>query len=80
MHSVTTVNLHRFGEGLLVEIVGEDRDGEVLVRSLELELVDRENGLVRPRSGLAAGEEPLLEEHLESAGYEIIAQPGARVA
>ncbi len=80
MHDITTVNLHRFGDGLLVEVVGEDQQGEVLVRSFELELVDQEAGIVRPRAPLAAGEAPMLEERLGAAGYEMVQEPTPTVS
>lgn len=74
MQSVTSVNLHRFGSGLLVEVVGEGPDQEVIVRSFELELVDADNGLVRPRSPLAAGEATLFEDRLLDKGYRMVSE------
>lgn len=72
MHSVTSVNLHRFGSGLLVEVVGEGKNDEVIVRSFELDIIDDENRVVKPRVPLAAGEEPLLRDRLTADGYQII--------
>lgn len=74
MHSVTAVNVHRFGDGLLVEIVGENED-DVVVQSVELDVIDPDAGIVRPRGALGPGEAMLLEERLSSAGYRIEAAP-----
>lgn len=72
MESDTAVNLHRFGDGLLVEVVGTDPDGEVSVRSFEFEPVEPGATTVRPRSSLPSSTTMMLEEHIAAAGYELV--------
>lgn len=79
MQSVTSVNLHRFGDGLLLEVVGEGADGEVFVHSTELDLADPEGTRVRPRSPLPAADVDRIAECVGEAGYELTAEP-ARAA
>lgn len=75
MDSVTSVNLHHFGNGLLLEVVGNDPDGEVFVQSVELDLVDAEEERVRPRTPLPSAGGGLIEERVEEAGYTLVPEP-----
>lgn len=70
MSSVTSFNLHRFGSGLLVEVIDEGA-ADCSVRSFELEFVDADAGVVRPRSPLATWEMSLIEDALHSNGFEV---------
>lgn len=79
MDSVTAINVHRFGAGLLVELIGEGPDGEVAVRSFEFEWADGDRTLVRPVGGLAADEARLIEDRLVAAGYEVDTGPDHRL-
>lgn len=72
MDSVTAINVHRFGAGLLVELVGEEPDGEIAVRSFEFEWVDGERTQVQPVGGFAPEETRLIEDRLVAAGYEVV--------
>lgn len=71
MESITSVNLHQFGSGLLVEVVGEGVHGDIIVRSVELDLIDPEDRIVQPRTPLAAGEASLIEDRLIDDGYRM---------
>lgn len=75
MESVTSVNVHRFGNGLLLEVVGNDTNGEVHVRSVELDLVDPDTKQVRPRSPLPADGGGEIAEQVSAAGYELDPHP-----
>lgn len=71
MQSVMSVNLHQFGSGLLVEVIGRGNDADVVVRSYELDVVDQGKSIVRPRAPLAAGEEALISDRLTADGYQM---------
>lgn len=71
MESVTSINLHRFGDGVLVELVGTGLDGDVAVRSFEFELVDPGGNRIRPRSTLPGTTSVLIEDRVNAAGYEL---------
>lgn len=72
MESVRTINLHQFGDGLLVEVIGEGADEEIHVRSFELDMVDPEQRAVQPRSPLPSGEDALIKKRLASQGYRMV--------
>lgn len=80
MDDVTAINVHRFGAGLLVELIGEGADGEVAVRSFEFEWADGDRTQVRPVGGIAPEEARLIEDRLVAAGYEVDHEvdPGTR--
>lgn len=71
MQSINSINLHRFGEGLLVEVVGQGVNDDIIVRSFELDVIDPESQIVRPRSPLAAGEINMFEDALVADGYRV---------
>lgn len=77
MESVTSVNLHQFGTGLLVEVVGEGANDDIIVRSFEMDLIDPDDGVVRPRTPLAAGEVSLIEDRLTADGYRMVTESAA---
>lgn len=79
METITAINLHRFGAGILVELIGSGPQGEVTVRSFEFEWIDRDRDVVRPVGGLSTDEAMMIEERLVSAGYELETDPRAEV-
>lgn len=80
MEPVTTINLHRFRTGILVELIGSGPHGEVTVRGFEFEWVDRDRDVVRPVGGLSTDEAKIIEERLVSAGYALETDPGPEAA
>ena len=75
MESITSINLHRFGDGLLVEVVGNGPDEEISVRSFELEFVDDEAGIVRPRAPLSSADRVLILDRIMVDGYRFATAP-----
>lgn len=71
MEDVTSVNLHRFGTGLLVEILGRDQGGDISIRSYELEFVDDSTSVVHPRAPLSTMATALIDELLTEHGYTL---------
>ena len=71
MESGISLNLHRFGDGILVEVVEHDADGEISVRSFEFDAVDTEGRVLRPRSTIPSTESRMIEEYVTDAGYTV---------
>ena len=76
MESLTSVNLHRFGDGILVEVVESDPDGDVSVRSFEFETDGPGGRILRPRSTLQSAETAMIEHHVADAGYALAESAG----
>ena len=72
MERVTFVNVHSVRSGLLVEVIGRTRGGEVAVSSYELELVDEADRTVRSLDDIPASEAPMLSEYVSEHGYQLI--------
>lgn len=77
MPSVTSVNLHRFPDSVLAEVVEESPDGEVSIRSHEFSYVDRERRLLRPCSDVSSSDAMLITECAASDGLTIDIEQGA---
>ena len=75
MESVTAINVHQFGAGLLVELIGEDERGEIAVRSFEFEWSNCDRSRVRPVMTMAQEDARLIENRLVAAGYEVDTEP-----
>ena len=71
MAPLTSVNLHRFADSLLAEVVEETVDGEISIRSHEFEFVDDEQRVIRPRSDLSSSDAMLVDECVREDGYSI---------
>lgn len=71
MGSLTSVNLHRFAESVLAEVVEEARDGEISIRSHELEYADRDEHVLRPRSSIPATDAMLIDECVDKDGLTL---------
>ena len=71
MNPVTTINVHRFASGILLEMIGHDSHGEISVRSFEFEYHDGEHSKIVPRSSLPSMEALLIEDTLAEHGYEL---------
>lgn len=71
MNLLTTVNFHRFADGVLAEVVEESRDGEVSIRSHEFDVVDGDHGILRPRSQLSSTDAMLIDECATADGYSL---------
>lgn len=72
MDSVTAINVHRFGAGLLVELIGTGDDQETAVRSYEFEWIDGDRTRVQPVDGMTAEDARLIEDRLVAAGYDVV--------
>ena len=71
MELLTSVNLHRFPETVLAEVVEEGQDGEISIRSHELEIVDEEERVLRPRSKLPPTDAMLIDECADADGLTV---------
>ncbi len=68
--ALETITHHRYANGLLVELVIDNGNGDVSTVSLECDFADDERVLV-PRGELPAGYEERIQAHLEEANYRL---------
>ena len=74
MDTLTTVNLHHFGSGLLVEVIGQDDRGDISVRSYELDFAEDDSSTVVSRTPLPQVTVRYVEELLNDHGYSFDAE------
>ena len=71
MESITSVNLHRFSESILAEVVEETIDGEISIRSHELEFVDSKESTVRPLTTIPSMDAMLINQYASGNGITV---------
>lgn len=71
MQSVTSVNLHHFTESVLAEVIEETPDGEISIRSHELEYVDSNEAELRPQSSIPSTDAMLINQFANSNGIRV---------
>lgn len=71
MREVKSTTMHKFGDGLLVEIIGLDESGEISTETIELEVVDPHQGRVEPRGEIPPEYEEQVHGTLSENGYSI---------
>ena len=69
----TNISHHRYGEGILVEVISDNGDGDVSVLSVEFDLENSEEQAISPRSELPEEYEDSIHTHIENAGYIVAA-------
>lgn len=68
---VDDITVNRFGQDVLVELIGTDGNGDVAVRSVEFELLDRSAREVTPREEPPPGYEDRIRAVLADAEFTV---------
>jgi len=66
-----TVSLHRYRDGIMIEVISDDGNGNVSTRSVEFDVVDPERGALAPRSEIPDAHEERILERLEASEYAL---------
>ena len=69
----TNISHHRYGDGILVEVISDNGDGDVSVMSIEFDLENSEDQAISPRSKLPEEYKESIHTHIEDAGYIVAA-------
>ncbi len=71
MPLLTSVNLHRFPDSVLAEVVEESPDGEISIRSHELVYAEGNGGVLIPRTTLSSTDAMLIDECASADGLSV---------
>ena len=71
MKEVRTITVHQYNSELLVELIGTDEHGEVAAETVELDLLDPEDGRTCPRGELPPEHEERVRSILSERGYSL---------
>ena len=71
MKEVRTITVHQYDSELLVELIGTDERGEVAAETVQLDLLDPENGKTCPRGELPDEHEERVRSLLSERGYSL---------
>ncbi len=66
-----TVNHHPFPDGIHVEVVINEGNGDISTRSVEFDVTDEEGRSLRPREGIPESDADEIMDYLRKSGYEV---------
>lgn len=66
-----TVTHYPYPDGIHVEVIIDDGNGDVSAISIDFDVVDENQNLLRPRENLPESFEEDIIRHLSDAGYEL---------
>lgn len=66
------INLHRFGDQLLVELISDAGRGNVTAQTFEFDIEDPDRGYVSVRGSLPKDVQDAVRDELDSAGFTLV--------
>lgn len=71
------ISLHRYTDGVLLEVICDEGNGDVTAITVEFDLKDESDQVLSPRGDLPEGHKESIRSHLETSDY-ILAERHAR--
>lgn len=66
-----TVSLHRYRDGIMIEVILDNGNGNVSTLSVEFDIVDSEKRVLSPRAELPDAHEELIRDRLDDSEYAL---------
>lgn len=70
-----TVDHYPFPAGIHVEVIIDDRNGDIATRSVEFDVTDTDERLLRPKGEIPESYEEDIVTYLRETGYEVEKSP-----
>lgn len=67
----TTITVHKFGSGVLVEIIGSDEHGDIAAETYEFDVLKSTDKKVTPREEIPSEYRDRVRTVLSEKGYSI---------
>lgn len=71
METVTHTSVFPYREELLIELTGQDANGEVVVRTYQFEYAEDQPKTVRPKGEIPTGHESIVKRVLDEHEYNL---------
>lgn len=67
-----SVNIHPYDDHLHLEVITDEGGGNVTARSIEFDIVDRDEAAVTPRERMPQSHQEEIRSQLEANGYDVV--------